>query len=216
MFDTGVIPRVAALLPAGVIPRVASLLPAGVIPRVAALLPAGVIPRVAALLPAGLLTHHDDVRVGAVPQKARQGGLGQHQQLVGGGQFGQQLATQPGHPQPAGLIEGRRSVGDGTAQRTEQHEVAVSQPAEQIGGAGPVGAGEPRAVVGVHGVGQFAERGRERGRILGDLACIREHHRQQPLGFGQRPAVGGGQQLHMDPGLIESIRTAADFQQLPG
>ena len=81
----------------------------------------------------GVFAHHHDVRVGAVAQVARDGRLGQHQQIVVVGEL-RAARRVAAAARPAGST-GRRmpAVAHRAALIAQQHEVSVGEPAQQRG-----------------------------------------------------------------------------------
>lgn len=61
------------------------------------------------------------------------------------------------------------------------------------------GSGEPGAGIAGEGVRQREQCARQRGRVLGHLARVGDHHRQQSHGLGQGPMVNRRGQLDVDP-----------------
>ena len=167
-----------------------------------------------------MFADHHDVRVGAVAQVAGNGGLGQHQQIVAGGEFRKHVLAQPQHAQPTRRVDRRLPAAHRAALIAQQHEMPVGQPAQQRGDVLAVGAGEAALGVGVEFVGQAPQCGGHRARIERHLAGVGENVGQQALGLGQRLAVHRPRQLDVDPRLVDpvlrcGVRRRLNLQQLP-
>ncbi|SHW00001.1 Uncharacterised protein [Mycobacteroides abscessus subsp. abscessus] len=155
------------------------------------------------------LAHHHDIRVGAVAQVARHGGLGHRQQFVVARQRWQHVAAQLGHTQPGRRVHLRLPVLHGALLVAQQDEVPVGQPAQQGRDVAPVITGEPAVVVGVERVGQPDERGVHRGRIELHRTGVGQGMRQHSGRLGDGLAVPHRRQLHMNPGLVDTVGRGA-------
>ena len=140
-------------------------------------------------LAAGVLADHDDVGVGAVAQVARHGRLRQHQQVIGFGELGKRILAQSQNAQATGAVHGGTPAEHRAPLVTEQDEVPVSEPAQQIGDIVAIGAREPAVLVGVQRTGQAQQRRAHRRRVHRHLAGVSQHVRQQSCRLGQGPAI---------------------------
>ncbi len=152
--------------------------------------PAGVNSRVATLLPAGAaLPDHHDVGIRAVSQEAGHRRLGEHQQIVAAAEFRQHLGAQPGHPEPTRLVDG--GLPSLTVQLWHPSSTKCPSASQRRRSATSARSGPGKRVpesVSSRWASDCEHRAQRRG-VLRHLAGVGDHHRQQPLGLGQRLAV---------------------------
>ncbi|SIM40730.1 Uncharacterised protein [Mycobacteroides abscessus subsp. abscessus] len=156
-----------------------------------------------------VLPNHHNIRVDGVPQVGGCGGLREHQQLIVVGELWEHLFAALEQPQPARLIDGGVPVLDGAPLVSQQREVPVDQPAQQIRDFCQLGRGKPGvAGRGVQITGQFDHRVAHGVGVGGDVAAVFQRVRQLGLDECQSLGVDGRRQLQMNPALGIGRRVA--------